>query len=61
MLTINDQPWYVISIAYGGVMPFDFEDVKRVSPVDFLWGLEFPGSLAILGGLKILVEDNQAR
>ena len=51
----------MISIAYGGVMRFDFEDMKRVSPVEFLWGLKFPASMAILGGLKILVEDNQVR
>ena len=39
-LTIYNQPWNLLSIAYGTIVQFDLDYVQRVCPVEFVlfWG-----------------------
>ena len=49
MLTVDDQSGHILSIAYGTIERFHFEDVENVRPVQaFLLGLD-----------AVLVEDDQ--
>ena len=48
-LTVDDQSGHILSIAYGAIERFHFEDVENVRPVQaFLLGLD-----------AVLVEDDQ--
>ena len=48
-LTVDDQSGHILSIAYGAIERFHFEDVKNVRPVQAL----------LLGLDAVLVEDDQ--